>query len=329
MEIGIGIIGAADIARRRFLPALQKTNGLRYIGVASHSLDKAKKIQAEFKGKIYDHYEKILEDDEIGAVYIALPPALHYTWALKAVQAKKHIFVEKPFSLNLYEAENIIRVAKEMGVAVHENFMYRYHSQFASYFKLIQSGLLGTIKEYRVRFGFPRRQEDDFRYNKALGGGALLDCGCYTVDLARKILGNQAQIVSSQLFYEDTTSVDIFGMAVLSNGVDCTVSASFGMDNEYQCEVEAWGNNGILRAIRFFTAPSNISPEFELIEHGKYNVLEQKKDDQFLNSISWFKKCIGEKETRLANYDDIKQQASILEKLQIQAIKYPNNGEVY
>lgn len=322
MRKKIGIIGAADIAQKRFLPALSNIKEFEYFGVASHSAEKAEKIKSKFGGIVYDNYQKILDDDRVDAVYIALPPALHHEWALKAVLAKKHILVEKPFVVNYAQAKEIIDAAKKNDIAIHENFMYRYHSQYTSYFDLINSNVIGNVWEYKIRFGFPMRDECDFRYNQKLGGGALLDCGCYTLDLARRILGESIEVICSQIYYDKNIDVDIFGSVVLSSEKKCTVSTSFGMNNEYQCQIEAWGSKGILRADRFFTAPDSFKPCFKLIKNGIITIIEQNVDNHFFNSILYFGKCISNIEIRHANYQEIERQASLLDRIQMKAIKY-------
>ena len=180
----IGILGTSDIAFRRFLPALKKCGDIEYAGVASRTPEKGKPFQEKFGGAVYNGYDALINDRSIDTVYVPLPPALHAQWGEKVLQAGKHLLMEKPFTTGPEDTKRLLALAKERGLAVHENYMFLYHSQLAKIRELISSGELGDIRLYRMAFGFPRRGSNDFRYVKALGGGALLDCGGYPVRLA-------------------------------------------------------------------------------------------------------------------------------------------------
>lgn len=213
-KIRLGILGTSEIAFRRFLPALKKHNEFEYIGVASRNIEKTKPFVEAYGGKGYSSYDELLQDKNIDAVYIPLPPALHFEWGKKALQAGKHILMEKPFCVNLQQTEELIELAKERNLAVHENYMFMYHKQLTKIKEIIDSGYLGKIRLYRIAFGFPMREKNDFRYNKELGGGALLDCGGYTLKLANYLLGDTTKVVCSNLVKEDF-EVDLYGNATL------------------------------------------------------------------------------------------------------------------
>lgn len=280
----IGILGTADIAFRRFLPALQKCQEFTYVGVASRTPEKAKPFVEAFGGQVYDGYDALLSDDSIDAVYVPLPPALHYEWGKKVLLSGKHLLMEKPFTTSLEQTKELLQLAEEKGLAVHENYMFLYHSQLAYIKKLIADGELGDIRLYRMSFGFPKRAEGDFRYNKALGGGALLDCGGYPVRLALELLGDTACVTQAKLIQPAGYEVDLFGSAVLQNDNGLCAQISFGMDNAYQCQLEVWGSKQTLIAPRIFTAPSDLQPIIIM------NNIESRlnADNSFLNSIKFF-----------------------------------------
>ena len=213
----IGILGTSDIAFRRFLPALAKCNGITYAGVASRTPEKGKPFQGTYGGAVYDGYDALLNDSSIDVVYVPLPPALHARWGEKVLESGKHLLMEKPFTTNPEDTERLLSLAKEKGLAVHENYMFLYHSQFKKIKELIAAGELGDIRLYRMAFGFPKRGGNDFRYVKALGGGALLDCGGYPVRLALELLGNSAKVVQAKLAMPAGYEVDLYGSAVLEN----------------------------------------------------------------------------------------------------------------
>lgn len=290
----LGILGTADIAYRRFLPALSKCPEVIYAGVASRTPEKGKKFQESYGGEIYGSYDALLADESIDAVYVPLPPALHFEWGEKVLESGKHLFMEKPFTTSLQETEQLLKLAEEKGLAVHENYMFLYHSQLARIKKMIADGSLGEIRLYRMSFGFPMRGQGDFRYNKALGGGALLDCGGYPVRLALELLGDTAKVVQSKLVQPEGFEVDLYGSAVMENDAGEVAQISFGMDNAYQCQLEVWGSKATLSAKRIYTAPPQLIPRAVLIKDEE-SELEMPADDAFVNSIAAFISCIRDK----------------------------------
>ena len=190
-KVKIGVLCPSEIALRRFLPALQQSKAFEYAGVAvaaggewfgepaleqvAAEQAKAQKFVDSYGGKIFAGYGELLNNPEIGAVYIPLPPALHYEWAKKALLARKHVLLEKPFCTNMQDTAELLRLAAEKHLAVHENYMFVYHSQLDWIREHMAE--LGELRLIRIDFGFPFRGAGDFRYNKELGGGALLDCG--------------------------------------------------------------------------------------------------------------------------------------------------------
>lgn len=332
--IRIGIICPSEIAYRRFLPALKETTQFAYAGVAVASKEewfqeevseekasailgkereKAEEFQKNYGGEIFDGYETMLSSDSIDAVYLPLPPALHYQWAKKALSYGKHVFLEKPFATCQKEAEDLIATAKEKGLALHENYMFVFHDQLSAIKEEIASGSIGDVRLYRVSFGFPRRAAGDFRYNKALGGGAILDCGGYTLKFGGLLLGDTAKVVHARRNYTEEFDVDLFGSAVMENDKGETVQISFGMDNGYKCDLEVWGSKGSLFTGRVLTAPAGFEPNMTIKTAEGEQMKKLPADDTFKKSILKFQSCVEQKEEREANYQVIQRQAELLE----------------
>ena len=330
-KVRIGVICPSEIAFRRFMPAIQKCENAEYIGVAHASteewdgnipnglveaeLAKARSFQKEYGGKIYDSYEAILTTSDVDAVYLPLPPALHYKWARKTLENGKHIFLEKPSTTGLKDTEDLINLAKEKGLAVHENYMFSFHKQLEEIADIVNSGELGDVRLYRIAFGFPRRAQNDFRYNKSLGGGALLDCGGYTLKLASMLLGNTAKIATSKLNYMDGFEVDMYGSATMVNDAGMTAQLSFGMDNSYKCELEIWGSKGCLTTGRILTAPDGFEPMAEIEVGNETRTVKLSADDTFKKSIQKFCRCVKDDGERIRNYAEIVRQAELVEKI--------------
>lgn len=331
-KIRIGVICPSEIAFRRFMPALTECPEFEYKGIAvadAHEwfgnltdemrlqeLSKARRFVDGYGGEIFKSYTELIESPDIDAVYVPLPPAFHYQWSMKAIENKKHVFVEKPSTTNASDTKKLVEAAKQGNLAIHENYMFQFHSQLDCINQYISEGRLGDLRLIRISFGFPERAANDFRYNKEMGGGALLDCGGYTVKLASMLLGETAKIVSSRLNYIKKYDVDIFGAVTMENRDGLTAQLSFGMDNCYKCELEIWGSKGTISTDRILTAPVGYEPIIQY-KDGNHPVEEIKlpADDTFRKSILYFGKCIHDPETRNLSSDALVRQAEYIDQI--------------
>ena len=324
----IGIICPSEIAFRRFLPALKEADCFEYAGVAIASKEefvgstdemlakeraKAQTFVDNYGGKIFEGYNTMIHSDKVDAIYLPLPPGLHYKWAKEAVAAGKHILVEKPCTIALQTTEDLLRDAKEKGLAAHENYMFAFHEQLEAVNDIVKSGEIGDVRLYRVSFGFPMRAQNDFRYNKALGGGALLDCGGYTLKYASLLLGPTAKLKYAQSNTIDGFGVDMYGSAALVNDEGATVQVAFGMDHNYKCELEVWGSKGTLYTNRILTAPAGLVPDVIIRKGNEEEKHNLPADDAFKKSILHFCHCIEDKAAREENYNTLLRQAQLVE----------------
>lgn len=332
-KIRIAILCPSEIAFRRFLPAVLKSDDFEYagLGVPSKSewymdnknnielvdteIIKAKKIVDSYGGKIFETYHALIKSPEVDAIYVPLPPALHYYWGKKVLLNNKHLYLEKPSTDSYEKTVELIDIAKEKNLAVHENYMFMFHNQIAQIKNMIDEGIIGNIRLFRIAFGFPFRGATDFRYSKNMGGGALLDCGGYTVKLARYLLGESANLMYKNLNYVNGFDVDMFGTAVLKNDKNIEAQLSFGMDNSYKCELEVWGQKGVIFTPRVFTAPDGFTVEIKTIINNEEKLTLVDPDDSFKKSIDNFYKCITNDEVRLFNYTEIIKQAQMIERI--------------
>ena len=335
--IRIGIICPSEIAFRRFLPALKEAGeGFRFvaIGIASpeewfgdltnisqEQIDeqqareraKAQTFVDQYGGEIIVGYGNLVSSDLIDAAYIPLPPALHHKWAKKALEADKHVFVEQPSTTCLADTEDLIKLASEKGLALHENYMFIYHSQLEEINNVLKSGEIGDVRLYRITFGFPLRQLNDFRYNKALGGGALLDAGGYCMKYANWLLGGDAHVVTSQANNIEGFEVDMFGSATLAHDNGQIAQIAFGMDNDYRCDIEIWGSKGTITSGRILTAPAGFAPSYTIKKNQDIETRPLTADDAFLKSILRFDECVKNAGIRNEEYGLLRKQEQLIE----------------
>jgi D-xylose 1-dehydrogenase (NADP+, D-xylono-1,5-lactone-forming) len=200
------VLGAADIARKAVLPAIAASSNGELVALASRSADRARAVLEPYPGaEAVDTYDAVLARSDVDAVYIPLPNGLHREWTLRALAAGKHVLSEKPLAVTAAEAEEMAAAAERLGLLLMEAFMYRFHPATREFV----DGLRGPL-HVQSSFGFTVRDPGDIRLDGSIGGGALLDVGCYTVSVARWILGEPTEVLAS---------------ARMDHGVDMTVTA--------------------------------------------------------------------------------------------------------
>lgn len=334
--INLAIICPSEIAVRRFMPALKELEDFNFCGVAVYSEEeylefadnnvnikekianariKASGIVEMYGGKVYNSYLSLLEDDNIDAVYIPLPPALHYKWAKVALENNKNVLLEKPFTVDYSLTSELVKIAEERKLAIHENYMFVYHNQLSQIKMMLSNGELGKLRLARIDFGFPKRPDGDFRYNKALGGGAIYDTAGYTVKLVTELFGTDVKIVHSKSVYEEGCDVDIAGSAVVETKDGGIIQVGYGMDNEYKCNLELWGSKGNMLSTRILTAPAGFMPKAYIKKSNEEIELTLEADDTFKKSIIDFKEMMISNVRRRQSYDIIIKQAMLMEEL--------------
>lgn len=327
--IRIGIICPSEIAFRRFLPSLQKATGFEYVGVAiankeefvgatdevlAKERQKAQTFVDNYGGKIFEGYGNLIGSEEVDAIYLPLPPALHFKWTKQALLNGKHVLVEKPSTTSLADTQELVSIAEEKGLALHENYMFVFHKQIAAINEIVNSGEIGDVRLYRISFGFPRRDAGDFRYNKTLGGGALLDAGGYTMKYATTLLGMSGKLVTATANYLPGFEVEMYGSATMVNNEGVVAQLAFGMDNDYKCDVEIWCSKGTLTSSRVLTAPTGFVPTCTIKKNQEYETRNLPADDAFLKSIRRFGQCVNDNSIRIKNYKLIEYQETLVEK---------------
>jgi predicted dehydrogenase len=187
-----GILSTANIARAAVIPAIQAATNGAVVAVASRDAERA----AAFASKLdipraYGSYAALLDDPQIDAIYIALPNSMHYEWTLNAVAAGKHVLCEKPLALNAEQCLAMAAAAEAAGVLLMEAFMYRFHPQILTAQELVHSGAIGDLHHMHAAFTFRLTNPGNIRLQADLGGGALMDVGCYCVNVLRTFAGRE------------------------------------------------------------------------------------------------------------------------------------------
>lgn len=263
MTVRFGILGCADIARRRVAPALRGLAGVELTAVASRDPAKAAAFAGEF-GCAATDYAGLLARADVDAVYLPLPPALHAEWTEAALLAGKHVLVEKPITPSADTARALVWLAEERGLALRENFMFPHHRQHHVVRDAMRAGLLGRVRSLSAEFGIPARPDDDIRYSAALAGGALVDLGCYPLRLAQFLFGDGIAVRDAELYSTPDRAVDLVGRIELACPDGVTATVHFHLGGEYVNEYTVRGEARSVRVERAFTPPADWTPRLTM-----------------------------------------------------------------
>jgi dTDP-3,4-didehydro-2,6-dideoxy-alpha-D-glucose 3-reductase len=283
----IGIMGCADISRRRMIPAMVASPVTEVTAVASRDPAKAAALAAITGCRPVSGYARLLELADVDAVYIPLPPALRADWIEAALRAGKHVLAEKPVSTEPRRTRELIGLARASGLALSENVMFVHHRQHAAVLQLLAENAIGEVRAFSAAFGIPALPEGNIRYVPELGGGALWDLGIYPIRAALHVLGAELSVtgaVSAALGHD----VDTSWAVLLSGPAGVGVQLTFGFDQMYHCAYTVLGSHGRLTVDRAFTPPSSHVPVLTLENAGGTRPIRLEADDQVVNSVAAF-----------------------------------------
>lgn len=211
-----GILGAADIALRRVIPAMCECSIASVTAIASRQLEKAQKAQSQHQiGTAHGSYQALLDDPDVDVIYNPLPNHLHTDWSARALLAGKHVLCEKPIAMNQAEVAELIKVRNQTSLHIEEAFMVRNHPQWVAVRELLDDGVIGTPQSVQLAYAYPAKEKNDYRYKPEMGGGAVYDIGSYAIAIARLIFGNEPSEVLARLSRDKTSSVDVLASVIL------------------------------------------------------------------------------------------------------------------
>jgi predicted dehydrogenase len=290
-----GILSTANIGRVAVIPALEAADDAEVVAVASRDLDRARRFATE-NGipTAYGSYEALLADPGIDAVYIPLPNRLHAEWAIRAAEAGKHVLCEKPLAMNATECDAMSRAAEDQGVVLMEAFMYRFHPRTSAVLELLSQGAVGDLRTIRAAFTFRLRSQDNIRLSAELGGGALMDVGCYCVNAARTLVGSEPVEVQASARWTGGApgqGVDDELTGVLHFPADVKAHFDCALTQERREFYEVQGTTGYLRVESAFLPGTE---DVSITEHHGSEVEEHTVggDDEYRLMVEHFMDCV-------------------------------------
>ena len=312
-----GVLGAANIAVKKVIPAMQQGLWSQVTAIASRDLSKAQQAAKRLGiPKAYGSYEELLADPDVEAVYIPLPNHLHVPWSIRAAEAGKHVLCEKPISLTAEEALSLIEVRNRTGAKIEEAFMVRTHPQWVTALDLIRTGRIGAVRSVLGYFSYYNRDPDNIRNHLQYGGGALMDIGCYLIYTARLIFQEEPKRVFSMLRQDSEFQTDVVTSAILDFHSGQSVFTCGTQVVPYQ-RVQVFGTEGRIEIEIPFNAPPDrpcrvFIDDGSGIPTGRVEVIELEPCDQYTIQGDTFSRAIREgTELPVRLEDSIKNMAVI------------------
>ena len=260
-----GVLGVATHFVLRVLLPLLKSEQVEVTAIASRSADRAREAAGRWGiPRWYGSYEELLADREIEAVFIPLPNHLHAEWIRKCADAGKHVLCEKPLALNAKEAAAAVTYAEKAGVLLMEAFMYRFHPQWRRARELVRVGEIGTVRAVHTYLCYDLQDPGNIRNKLEMGGGALMDIGCYAVSTPRFLFGREPERVFGVVERDPGFKTDIFSSAILDFGSGRALFSVGTQAFSYQ-RVDVHGTGGHLSVHVPFNMYPDVPPRLTVI----------------------------------------------------------------
>lgn len=313
-KIKWGILGCAAIAEKAFIPAIKKSKRAELLAIASRQESRAREWAEKFGiRRAYGSYRELLADPEIEAVYNPLPNHLHHPLTLAALQAGKHVLCEKPLALTASEVKEIFAEAERQKRLVMEGFMYRFHPRLEKALELLQDGAIGEPRLVRSAFTFIfDRDRSNYRWSPEMGGGALYDVGCYTINAARLVFNAEPDEIAARAHLDGETGIDLTtSLLVAFHGRrQALLTCSFEL--EFQSSLEITGSEGRIFLDRAFSA-KHFETEIQLTRNQKTELIKFPPADQFLLMAEHFGEAIRGRARPLLDCHDSYGNALVIE----------------
>ena len=289
-----GILGYAGIAIRALIPAIQASGNAQLYALSSRDEAVARKAANEHRSeKAYGSYQALLDDPEVEAVYNPLPNSMHAEWTIKAAEKGKHILCEKPIAVDVKECEQMIDACRKNGVKLMEAFMYRFHPQNIRVRELIKEGVIGEVRQMRASFSFNFTDLDNIRMRHDLAGGAMMDLGCYTINVCRFIFASDPEEVYANVGFGAESKVDEVASGLLKfpgerlAQFDCSFRASRRQN------YEVVGNKGSIQVLSPFV-PGDVDTKIIVTDEKDSGdeTITIPAVDQYKLEVEHFSECV-------------------------------------
>lgn len=296
MKIRWGILSTAKIGVTKVIPAIQQSNLGVVTALASRSVVKARETAGKLGiPKAYGSYDELLRDPDIDAIYNPLPNHEHVPWSLKALAAGKHVLCEKPVAIDAKEARTLLDESRKFPhLKIMEAFMYRFHPQWIKAKMLVEESRVGKLKTVHSFFSYHNADPGNIRNMADIGGGGLMDIGCYCISLSRFLYGSEPVRVSAIIERDPKMGIDVLTSGVLDFAVGTATFTCATQLVPHQ-RVNIFGADGRIEIEIPFNAPPDKMTRLWL--HDKSGIEEFAFDpcDQYTLQADAFAKAVIDK----------------------------------
>ena len=299
--VRIILIGFGYIAKKRILKSIIDNDKFELVGVISRSSKNKKIVRRDFDVDVFKNIREAVQNIKFDAVYIATPTGIHYENIIDSLNYSKHIISEKSIVTNHQEAIECVNLSKEKKIVLYEAFMYQFHNAIKKLKKCIDEGLVGKINYLNCSFTFPPFKENNYRLEKKMGGGVILDAACYILHAAR-CYRSKPERINSKIIYERDLDISGSSHVIFENGVAAFLSYSF--NNFYTNNVTVIGSDGIISLDRAFTSTPNMKNVLKIKSNiSEIQNIEIEPCDHFSHQLSFFYELIFNEKKRNEMYD--------------------------
>ncbi|MER7675920.1 Gfo/Idh/MocA family oxidoreductase [Streptomyces sp. NPDC096934] len=316
----IGVLGCADIAGRRMLPSMARQPLVEVTAVASRTPARARAFTDRFGGTPVTGYARLLEREDVDAVYLPLPPELHAQWTLRALAAGKHVLCEKPFALRYADADKAVCLARERGLLLMESFMFLHHSQHARVRRLLDDGLIGELQLFGSEFGIPLRRESDGTHRRA---STLPEVAAYPLRAARLFLGPGLRVAGAHVRAAGPHGPAPAGGALLTAPSGAAAQLAYGVEHAYRSGYDLWGSQGRLRLERAFSTPDEHVPVLHVERGSAVEEIRLAPDAHFTNIAGVFARAVLDGEDFTPHTEAVLDHARLVDEVEQAAAARP------
>ncbi|SMF04881.1 Predicted dehydrogenase [Alteromonadaceae bacterium Bs31] len=300
-----GILSTAKIAREKLIPALHSSAKNTVNAIASRNLESAESCAKQLGiPTAFGDYQHLLDSPDIDAIYNPLPNHLHVPWTIRAIEAGKHVLCEKPIGLDAADTENLLaHRLKHPQVQVMEAFMYRFHPQWAKARELLAHGEIGKISSIEAVFTYFNRDAKNVRNMATIGGGGLLDIGCYCISAARFLLESEPSRAVAALTIDPEFQTDCHSHAILDFG-EARANIFCSTQSEPSQRVTVWGEHGSLLIDMPFYQPENCMASLRVFHNREEKIIETEACNHYEKQLDAFADAVLNGQHKLLPLED-------------------------
>ena len=301
----------------KLLPAIAVARGIELHGVCSRNAQHVAECSTRWHCKGWTDPALMLCDNETDVVFVATPIALHAEHGRQVLEARKHLWCDKPLTTSRDATVELLELAARGGLAVCEGHMYLHHPQFQQFRRYVTEQRLGRVTSIDCRFGIPRLEQPGFRVDPALGGGALFDVGCYPISAVLALFPNEtARVAYASVRCRDAWKLDTDGQAVLELSNHALAHLEWRINSSYRNEIEIWGDRGSVFTDRIFSKPTDYVPRFRLRDTSGSETIETgEAADHFVLMLQNFSQIMHDKDALESEQRRIVRSAYVMDRI--------------